>query len=225
MFYYIDVIKRINHDEINLIIAPTSIYLPLFKDSKVNLCVQNIDFNEKLKLTGDISINQLKSLDVKYAIIGHYERRKYYKENEFTLLSKIKNALENDIKVIYCIGESLEEAYRRVEYQVLERQIARIFNKLTEEEQKNIILAYEPSYLIGKDTTYDLLKIRAIILFIKKLVRDYYDLNLPVVFGGNIKPENITDLLNLKIIDGFIICSSILNPENIPQIIQKIAIK
>lgn len=221
MLEYKDALTNINHEKINLILAPSSIYLPLFKDSHINLCVQDIDSNEKLNLTGDISIHQLKSLDVKYAIIGHYERRKYYKESEINLLSKIKDALENDIKVIYCVGESLEEVSRRVEYQVLERQIARIFNKLNNEELKNIIIAYEPSYLIGNVTTHNLLKIRSMILFIKKLVKDYYGLELPVVFGGSIKPENVDDLLNLKLIDGFIICSSILNPENISKIAQK----
>ena len=80
MLIYKDRLLNIKNSSINLIFAPSSIYLPLFKDSNINLCIQDIALNEKLNLTGDISIQQLKSLDVKYAIIGHFERRKYYKE-------------------------------------------------------------------------------------------------------------------------------------------------
>ncbi len=221
MIDYQNTLTNINNKKINFILAPSSIYLSLFKTSNINLCIQDISLNEKLNLTGDISLQQLKSLNVKYAIVGHFERRKYYKETEYEILEKIKNALENDMKVIYCIGESLEEMNRRVEYQVLERQIARIFNKLSREELKNIIIAYEPSYLIGKESTYDILKIRSMILFIKKIIQDYYHISIPVVFGGSVNTDNIENLSKLKEIDGFIICSAVLNPENIDKIMEK----
>ena len=225
MLLYKEKLKEINFTKINFIFAPSSIYLPLFKDINLNLCIQDIALNEKLNLTGDISLHQLKSLEVKYAIIGHFERRKYYFETEREQLKKIKDALEQDIKVIYCIGETLEEKERRVEYQVLEKQIARIFNNLENNELKNIIIAYEPDYLIGNNNSYNLNKIEEMINFIKRLIKDYYQINLPVVFGGSINRENIDDLLSLNILDGFIICRSILNPENIIKIAQKMTTK
>ena len=225
MLNYKEALNRLHLHNIKFILAPSSIYLPLFKNTNIKLCVQDIALNEKLNLTGDISINQLKSLDVKYAIIGHYERRKYYKESEYEILEKIKDTLENDIKVIYCIGESAEEKERKVEYQVLERQIARIFNKLNNRDLKNIIIAYEPAYLIGKETTYDILKIRSMIIFIKKLIKDYYGINIEVVFGGSVNNNNIDYLTSINDLDGFIICSSVLNPENITRIIERITIK
>ena len=225
MLEYKEVLKKIEHNSLNFILAPSSIYLSLFKNTNINLCIQDIALNEKLNLTGDISIAQLKSLDVKYAIIGHYERRKYYKETEYEILAKVKDALENGIKVIYCIGESKEERDRKVEYQVLEKQIARILNKLNNEDIKNIMIAYEPTDLIGNNNTYNLLKIRSMVLFIKKIIKDYYSIDIAVVFGGSIKKETIDDLINLNIIDGFIICTSVLNPKNIPELIEKIAVK
>ena len=225
MLEYKEVLKKIEHNSLNFILAPSSIYLSLFKNTNINLCIQDIALNEKLNLTGDISIAQLKSLDVKYAIIGHYERRKYYKETEYEILAKVKDALENGIKVIYCIGESTEERDRKVEYQVLEKQIARILNKLNNEDIKNIMIAYEPTDLIGSNNTYNLLKIRSMVLFIKKIIKDYYGIDIAVVFGGSIKKETIDDLINLNIIDGFIICTSVLNPKNIPELIEKIAVK
>ena len=225
MIDYQNTLTNINNKKINFILAPSSIYLSLFKTSNINLCIQDISLNEKLNLTGDISLQQLKSLNVKYAIVGHFERRKYYKETEYEILEKIKSALNHNIKVIYCIGETKEEKERKVEYQILEKQIARIFNKLNNGELKNIIIAYEPTYLIGNNTTYDILKIRSIIIFIKKLIQDYYQINAQVIFGGNVNTDNINSLSKLDGLDGFIICSSILNPENIPIIIKKIAAK
>ncbi len=221
MIIYQKSLAQINLKNINFILAPTSIYLPLFKNSNITLCIQDISLNENKSLTGDILISQIKSLDVSYALIGHYERKYYYKESEIEILKKIKLCLSNDIKVIYCIGESKEERNRRVEYQVLERQIAKIFNKLDNKELKKIIIAYEPADLIGTDTIYDILKIRSMISFIKKLVKDYYGIDIIVVFGGNVNLANIQSLTALREIDGYIICSSILNPENIPKIITK----
>lgn len=225
MLNYKSILNSTKFNNINFVFAPSIIYLPLFKDSNIDLCVQDITLNENLNLTGDISIKQLKSLDVKYAIIGHYERRKYYKENEYEILEKIKDCLNNNLRVIYCIGETKEENERKVEYQVLERQIARIFNKLTNDELENIIIAYEPTYLIGKDNAYDILKIRSMILFIKKLVKDYYGIDIKVIFGGHVTNNNLKNLLEINIIDGFIICSSILNPNNISKIINEITTK
>ena len=225
MLNYKSILNSTKFNNINFVFAPSIIYLPLFKDSNIDLCVQDITLNENLNLTGDISIKQLKSLDVKYAIIGHYERRKYYKENEYEILEKIKDCLNSNLRVIYCIGETKEENERKVEYQVLERQIARIFNKLTNDELENIIIAYEPTYLIGKDNAYDILKIRSMILFIKKLVKDYYDIDIKVIFGGHVTNNNLKTLLEINIIDGFIICSSILNPNNISKIINEITTK
>lgn len=225
MIKYKEYFIKIKEENINLILAPSNIYLPLFKNDNIKLAVQDLSLNESLNLTGDIKINQLKSLNVSYAIIGHYERRKYYKETEYEILEKIKSALNHNIKVIYCIGETKEEKERKVEYQILEKQIARIFNKLNNGELKNIIIAYEPTYLIGNNTTYDILKIRSIIIFIKKLIQDYYQINAQVIFGGNVNTDNINSLSKLDGLDGFIICSSTLNPENIPIIIKKIAAK
>ena len=97
--------------------------------------------------------------------------------------------------------------------------------KLNNEDIKNIMIAYEPTDLIGNNNTYNLLKIRSMVLFIKKIIKDYYGIDIAVVFGGSIRKETIDDLINLNIIDGFIICTSVLNPKNIPELIEKIAVK
>lgn len=203
-----------------LILAPTSIYLPMFKELQFLLCIQDIPLNEELNLTGDYSLKQLKSLDIKYCIIGHHERRKYYKENEFEIITKIKAALNNKIKVIYCIGESKEELLRKVEYQVLERQIARILNKIPTNEFENIIIAYEPTYMIGGKSNLDFKDIEKKIYFIKNLIDNYYHGSIKVIYGGNINSENIKSFNKIKCLDGFIIGNACLDITNLNNILE-----
>ena len=217
---YREDLKNINSQNLELIIAPSDIYLPLFKDVNLSLCAQNLSLYADLNLTGDTSITALSSLNVKYIIIGHYERQKYYHESEQELIKKIKLALKNNFKVIYCIGETIEELNRKVEYQVIEKALARIFNNLDPLDFKNIIIAYEPTYLIGTDNPYNINKIKDTINFIKNLMLSYYHYTPDVVYGGNIKIANIKDFLTIKNLDGFIIGSSILNPQNIEKFIE-----
>ena len=224
MLLYRDYLRSLKKD-INLIFAPSLIYLPLFKDEDLFLCTQNISLYDDLKLTGDITIDQLKNLNVKYALIGHFDKRKYYNENSLTITKKISIALKNNLKVIYCLGETKEELFRKVEYQIIERNIAQVFNNIPLDEFKNIIIAYEPTYLIGTKASYDIPKIKETIKFIKDLIKNYYDMDISIVFGGNITPENINDLIDFPLLDGFIIGSSSLNPLNVDLIIKKMTQK
>ncbi|MDE5539994.1 MAG: triose-phosphate isomerase [Bacilli bacterium] len=225
MLIYKDNLRNLKYGNIEFILAPSNIYLPLFKREDVSLCCQDIALNADLNLTGDISLEQLESLDVKYTIIGHYERRKYYHESEHDIILKIKAALAHKIKVIYCIGEDLEDVERRVEYQVLERKLARVLNNIPNTELKNIIIAYEPNYMIGSNHPLDFSKIKDNINFIKNLINSYYNGTCSVVYGGNITPENIAEFPKIKNLDGIIIGASSLDITNIKTIIDTISHK
>ena len=219
---YCHALKTIEFKNINFILAPSNIYLSIFKDTNISLCTQDISLNNDLKLTGDTSIEALKSLKVKYAIIGHYERRKYYHEDDLTILNKINYALKNNLKIIYCIGENLEDLINNTEYQTLEKQLARVLNNVPSEKFKNIIIAYEPTYLIGSNQKLDISKITTTINFLKKLINDYYHQNIKVVFGGNINSKNILKLKNIQNIDGFIVGSSSLDIKKLKNIIKNL---
>ena len=219
MSLYKKSLEDIRSNNIELIIAPSTPYLSLFKNENIELCSQDININSDLYLTGDTSIEALKSLDVKYAIIGHFERRKYYNENHNILLKKINFALNNDIKVIYCIGENKEEYLRKVKHQVLERDIAKILNNIPEEKMEDIIIAYEPAYLIGSNEPYDILEIESTIKFIKRIIESYYHHKISIIFGGNVNSSNIKELETIKELEGYILGSSCLNPNNIQDIL------
>lgn len=225
MELYKDGLRNINKGNLELIIAPSSVYLSLFKNEDITLCTQDLSINSNLNLTGDINIEALKSLNVKYAIIGHYDRRKYYQEKEDIILKKINLALENNLKVIYCIGETKEELERKVEYQVLEKQIAKIINNIPRNKFKDIIIAYEPTYMIGTNINPDFKKIETTINFIKNIIDNYYHGKIEVVYGGNITIDNINELKKINNLDGFIIGNSSLNPANIKKIVDKMILK
>ncbi len=220
MLLYKDYLLNIPSSNIELILAPSNIYLDLLKDNQISLCTQDLSLNDDLSLTGDITIKQLKSLNVKYALIGHFERRKYYEENIDDIIAKINLALTNNLKVIYCIGETLEELNRKIEYQILEKQIAKVLNNIPTSEFKNIIIAYEPTYLIGINNPYDINKIKETISFIKNLVFNYYHENIEVVYGGNLNLDNIKDFNHLTELDGYIIGNAALNPANVTKILE-----
>lgn len=222
MLIYKDNLRSLNLEHLNFILAPSTIYLPLFKRESFNLCVQDIPLHENKSLTGDITIEQLKSLDVKYTIVAHSERKEYYQETEQNIIAKIINALNNNLKVIYCIGETKEELARRVEYMTLERQIARVLNHIPEKYFQNIIIAYEPTYMIGGNTPLDIATIEKNICFIKNLINNYYQSKIKVIYGGNITPKNIQKFQKIKELDGYIIGASCLEIETLKEIIANI---
>ena len=219
MLNYRDTLKTFNFNNLELIIAPQDAYLSLFMNENISLCTQNIDLYQDKCLTGNTSLKALKSLNVKYVLVGHYERRKYYHEQELEIISKINEALTNNFKVIYCIGETKEEAMRKKDIQVLEKSLARVLNNIPENLLSNIIIAYEPTYLIGGTTPHNYPKIEENITFIKSIIENYYHNKIKVIYGGNITPENITNFLKIPNLDGFIIGSSSLNPSNLAKII------
>lgn len=218
MILYKEALNSIKNDNVHLVIAPSTAYLSLFLNSDISLCTQDLNINNDLYLTGDTSIETLKSLNVEYAIIGHYERRKYYNENHNIILKKINLALENNLNVIYCIGETKEEYLRKVKYQILERDLARILNNIPEDKFNKIIIAYEPTYYINSPEPYNILEIQNTISFIKRLIKSYYHYNIPIIFGGNVNSDNIIELQSLKELDGYILGSACLNPQNITKI-------
>lgn len=207
-----------NNDK--LIIAPSSIYLSNFNNFL--LSSQDIPEYEENNLTGDYTINQLKSLNVKYTFIGHYERQKYYHENSYIITKKIKKALENKLKVILFIGESKEELMRHVEFQMIGKSLIKYLNNIKKEDYQNLIIAYEPIYMIGSNTKIDIEHIFKMTSFIKELVKNYYHENINVVYGGNVNLENIDILLKVPNLDGLVLGSSALDPEIVNKISKKL---
>lgn len=214
---YKEELKKINLNTTELIIFPSSIYLPFFYKEKYKLGSQNISIYSDGIHTGEILAEQLRSLNVSYTIINHCETN----ETEESIVKKIRNATKSNIKVVFCIGKKVSEDLELQKKQLL-LQIDTIFNNLSDSEKNNIIIAYEPCYMINKDNILSLNYIEEIVKTIKQHIKLKYYLEIKVVYGGGINDNNINELLNSDIIDGYLLGKFANLAENICKVVEKI---
>ncbi len=174
--------------------------------------------------TGEISAGMLKNLGVKYIIIGHSERRELGETNEI-INKKIKNALKNNLKVIFCIGEQERDLEGNYLY-FIKNEIEEGLRGVSKKFLKNLIVAYEPIWAIGKkegdaDSPEDVFQmsiyIRRVLLGIagKKLSR-----NIPILYGGSTEPGNTEKLLKEGGMQGFLVGHASLAPKDFNKILR-----
>jgi triosephosphate isomerase len=155
----------------------------------------------------------LKNVGAKYVIIGHSENRKTGETNKLINL-KIKSALRSGLKVIFCIGETLQEKRKKITKQVLNKQIKLGLNKI--KSQKKILIAYEPVWSIGTGLIPKSTELFDTINFIKKNYKKY-----KVLYGGSVNPKNINELKLIDNIDGYLIGGASQDPNKFIDIIKK----
>ena len=133
----------------NVVICPSSIYIPYFLKQRYNVGIQNIAVEEMGSHTGEISAKQAYSLGVKYALIGHSERRQVDGETDLIVGKKVKTAIKNNLYSIVCIGETNEDKVMLRTENVLKKQLKYALKELILEDMDNVIIAYEPVWAIG----------------------------------------------------------------------------
>lgn len=197
----------------NFILFPSFLYLSLFYDSHFKIGSQNVSKYSSGSHTGEVLASQLKSMKVDYTLINHAEVNEKFKN----VIHKIKNATKEKIKVVLCFGE---KSKKEEVLNLLINDIKNIFSNITYCERKNIILAYEPFYAINKGKIISPRKLHLIISSIKEYIKNNYHFDIEIVYGGSIKPDNINELINIKILDGFLIGNSANNIENIKEFME-----
>ena len=195
-------LSEIESKKVKLVIVPSLPFLGFFDKNGYSIGSQDISSFMDKTITGEVTGEQLKSLGVEYVIVGHSERREYRHEINIDFINKINNAMENDIKVIYCIGETLKDKEDGNTYMVLEKQISEVLNNV---EVKNIIIAYEPVWAIGTGRVPQEKEIRDNIEFIKDIIEEKYDTRLDVLYGGSVNKDNIASINEIKCVDGFLV--------------------
>lgn len=204
--------KQINKIEfsnlIELIICPSTPYLYIFQSDKYKLGSQDVSRYDLGAHTGENTAAQLESLNVKYALIGHSERRSIFKEEDETIIAKIKKAYHNHIHPIYFIGETLEQRNENQEMETIYSQLITIIDEVPDYKREKMIIVYEPVWAIGTGQTPTIEEITKRIKFIKQLLKDKYSLNLPILYGGSINETNIESLLSINPLDGFVLGES-----------------
>lgn len=177
--------------------------------SGISIGAQNVFSEEKGAYTGEISASQLKSIGVEYVIIGHSERRAYFQEDDKILEKKLALALENELKVIFCIGESLEERESTQYLRVIGAQLEAVLGNLNPKDMDNVVLAYEPIWAIGTGKTATPEQAQEVHAYIREKISNLFDaqiaLKTSILYGGSCNPSNAASLFSQNDIDGGLI--------------------
>ncbi len=193
------------------------------ENSPVKVGAQNCASESKGAYTGEVSVDMIKSTGAEYVIIGHSERRAYYKEDDALLNKKTKLALEANLNPIFCIGEVLAERESNKHFEVVEKQLAKGLFNLSKEEFEKIILAYEPVWAIGTGVTATPAQAQEIHNFIRTKIAEKYGKetadNTTILYGGSCKPSNAKELFANPDVDGGLIGGASLKAEDFLGII------
>lgn len=201
----------------SFILCPSACYLSLCQDMNFELGGQNVSRNNEESLTGEITAEQLKSLDVSYCLVGHSERRVNLHETSQDINCKLKSLLAEKITPILCIGETETEYKENRTKEVLLKEIQEAIENISYADQQKIIIAYEPIWAIENDIIPSPSEITSIIKFIKSI----FPSNI-IVYGGGINEDNIMDITSIPILDGLLLGRLSCNSTTLKNIIQRI---
>lgn len=195
----------------------------LIKDTPVKLGAQNMHYEESGAYTGEISADMLKSVGSEYVILGHSERRVIFSEPDEMINKKIKAAISNELKVIFCIGELLEQREKGITMDVISDQVTKGLNEISSENMSEIIIAYEPVWAIGTGKTATPHQAQEVHSFIRKLITGKYSADIAegliIQYGGSVKPDNAGELLAKEDIDGALVGGACLKADSFLGII------
>lgn len=206
---YLEGLKNIKTNS-NLILCPTFLNIPLV-NIDIPVGSQNVSINDNGAFTGEISAKQLKSFNVKYAIVGHSERREYQRETNEEIKEKINKLKENDITPILCIGESKEERDNNTYKEVLKEELSIL------DTNSNVIIAYEPIWSIGTGVIPTNEEIEEVFKFIKDMFP-----NNKVLYGGSANVDNVDTLKQIELIDGYLLGGLSLKPDKLQIFLDKL---
>ena len=175
----------------------------------IGLGAENCADKEKGAFTGEVSAEMVKSTGAQYVILGHSERREYYKETPEILKEKVLLAQKNDLKVIFCIGESLEEREAGKQNEVVKAELEGSVFNLAEEDFRKIVIAYEPIWAIGTGKTATAEQAEEIHAYIRSIIAEKYGQavadDTTILYGGSCKASNAPELFAKPDIDGGLI--------------------
>ena len=191
--------------------------------SSIRLGAQNMHWEDAGAFTGEISADMLKETGVSYVIIGHSERRQLFGETDVMVNRKVRKALERTLSPILCIGETLEEREAAKTFEILKKQIDEGIRGVNHQDMKQIVIAYEPIWAIGTGKTASPEQANEAIGFIRRQIESSYgdeiSEDIRILYGGSVKPENATEIMDCEEIDGALVGGASLNEKDFLSII------
>lgn len=219
---FLPLVEDVN--DVEIVIAPpfTSITTAagMLNGYNIKLSGQNLFYEERGAYTGEISPLMLKDAGCSYVIAGHSERRQVFGETDETINRKTRAAVSSGLNVIFCIGETLEERESGKTFDLLSGQLERGLRDVSLED---IVIAYEPVWAIGTGRTATPKQAQEAHRFIREeLKKTYADkaASVRILYGGSVKPENISELMAMEDIDGALVGGASLKPESFAAIVK-----
>lgn len=215
--------------DIDIVICPPYTALSevseVILNSNIKLGAQDVYWQDEGAFTGEVSPLMLKDAGAEFVIIGHSERRHYFGETNESVNKKLKAALGHNLTPIVCVGETLNEREAGKTFQVLDDHIKNGLGDLTKDDVLKIVIAYEPVWAIGTGKTATAVQAQEAHKYIRDLLMKMYNIeranNIRLQYGGSVKPENITELLNQPDVDGALVGGASLSLESFVQIVKK----
>lgn len=203
-------------------IAPQSIHIPILKEmafttGSIYVGAQNCSQFDSGAYTGEVSPASLADLGVEFVIIGHSERRAIFGETDEVLNQKLLACLKHNLKVIFCVGETLEERQSNQTFKVVEKQIQEGLKNLPEDKAHLVLIAYEPVWAIGTGKVATAEEAEEVHAFIRGQLKYQKDSTI-ILYGGSVKPDNIGSLLQKENIDGALVGGASLKPQDFKQL-------
>lgn len=186
-------------------IAPQSLCVHQIISAGIPAGIQNCSEFIEGAYTGEISARTFKEMEGSFVIVGHSERRQYFKETNAQLNAKVKTGLKEGLKVIYCVGETLPERESQQTLAIVGTQLHQGLNDLSQANAENLIIAYEPVWAIGTGKTASPAQAQEVHAFIRaELSKKFpgFGEKVRLLYGGSVKPDNVEELLAQKDIDG-----------------------
>ena len=206
---------------VNFIVCPPFTHLAMvaeaLKGSDVALGAQDCATEAKGAYTGEIAASMIAALGCKYVILGHSERRQYYGEASATLNKKMAQAYANGLIPIYCVGENLDEREAGKHFDVVKAQIEEVVYNLTEEQYKNLVIAYERVWAIGMGKPASAEQAQEIHAYIRQVLAAKFGAaaqETAILYGGSCKPSNAAEIFAKEDVDGGLIGGAALKAED-----------
>ena len=187
------------------------------KGSGIKVGGENLYFEDKGAYTGEISADMLKDVGAKYVIIGHSERREYFKETDEDINKKVKKALEKGLTPILCCGETLQQREQGITLDWIRMQIKIALQDVTAEQVRSLVIAYEPIWAIGTGKTATTEQAQEVCKAIRDVLRELYGdekaEEVRIQYGGSVNASNAAELFAQPDIDGGLVGGASLKPD------------
>ena len=187
-----------------------------FKGTGIGVGAQNVHYEKEGAYTGEVSVPMLQYIGVDYCIVGHSERRQYFNETDNTVNLKMKALLDTDIIPILCVGEDLYQREAGFQEKLVEEQVRNALRDIPKEKAEKIVVAYEPIWAIGTGRTATPIQANQMCSLIRETLIDMYGEETAdrviIQYGGSVKPENASEIMNMDQIDGALVGGASLDP-------------